>query len=213
MAPPQEGATKGAAAASWLKHHLLTSLPYPTKTFTGQTIIVTGSNTGMGLEAARHFVRLGAGTVVLAVRSLQRGEAARDNIAKTHPDEVARGVVQVWELDLSRFESVRAFADRARAELPRLDVVVENAAKYTYTFSLDEAAESTITVNVVSTMLLALLLLPKLRETSVKFSKECVLTFTGSFVHFITKFPERNVTGKTILEGLNDEKTANMDDR
>jgi retinol dehydrogenase-12 len=43
-------------------------LPYPTKKFTGQTIIVTSSNVGLGLEAARHFVRLDAAKVIIAVR-------------------------------------------------------------------------------------------------------------------------------------------------
>ena len=35
-----------------------TSLPYPETKHTGQTVIVTGSNVGLGLEAARHFTRL-----------------------------------------------------------------------------------------------------------------------------------------------------------
>jgi len=45
----------------------LVSLPVPTMKFTGKTIIVTGSNTGIGLEAARYFVRLDAAKVILAV--------------------------------------------------------------------------------------------------------------------------------------------------
>src|SRR6266576_3948372 len=43
--------------------------PYPTHDFTDKVIIVTGSNTGLGLEAARHFARLNCKKLVLAVRS------------------------------------------------------------------------------------------------------------------------------------------------
>lgn len=200
----------------YLKSQLRTTLPVPTKSFTGQTIIVTGSNTGMGLEAARHLVRLGAASVILAVRSTTKGEAAAASIRSSFPDrrpEDLESVVQVWPLDLASHASVRAFAARADAELERLDVVVGNAGMYVYKsgFSLAEGDEATITVNVVSTLLLGLLLLPKLRETSVRHDKECVLTFTGSFVHLMTAFPEGK--SENIFSALADEKTARMPDR
>ena len=41
---------------------------YPTADFSGKTIIVTGSNVGLGKEAVKHFVRLGAKKVIMAVR-------------------------------------------------------------------------------------------------------------------------------------------------
>jgi retinol dehydrogenase-12 len=182
-------------------------IPYPTKKWTGQTIIVTGSNVGMGLEAARHFVRLDAAKVILAVRNLSKGEAAKASIEAS---EKRLNVVDVWELDLAKYASVKAFAARAQ-KLERLDVVIENAGIYTFEFNQAEENEATITVNVVSTFLLALLLIPKLRETAVKFEKVPVLTFTGSFVHFDTKFPERKEAN--IFEGLAKEKGARMNDR
>lgn len=199
----------------YLKSQLLTTIPIPTKSFTGQTIIVTGSNTGMGLEAARHLVRLDAARVILAVRSTAKGEAAAASIRSSFPgrsDDLEK-VLQVWPLDLASHASVRAFAARAVAELDRLDVVVCNAGMYVYKsgFALAEGDEATITVNVVSTLLLGLLLLPKLRETSVRHDKECVLTFTGSFVHLLTGFPEGK--SENIFEALADKKTARMPDR
>lgn len=200
----------------YLKSQLLTNLPISTKSFTGQTIIVTGSNTGMGLEAARHLVRLDAARVILAVRSTARGEAAAASIRSSFPGRSSsdlESVVQVWPLDLASHASVRAFAARAQAELDRLDVVVCNAGMYVYKsgFSRAEGDEVTVTVNVVSTLLLGVLLLPKLRETSLRYDKEVVLTFTGSFVHLMTDFPERK--SDNIFEALADEKTARMPDR
>lgn len=165
-----------------------TTLPLPTHSFAGQTIIVTGSNTGLGLEGARHLVRLGASKVILGVRNLSKGEAAKASIEAS---ENSREVVDVWELDLARYESVKAFAKRVE-KLDRLDVLVGNAGVLMFSWQMAEEDEMTITVNVVSTFFLSLLVLPKLRETSIKYGKETVLTFTGSFVHYQTDFPERN---------------------
>lgn len=195
----------------YVKSQLLTTLPVPIKSFKGQTVIITGSNTGMGLEAARHLVRLDAARVILAVRSTTKGEAAAASIRSSFPGRDA--VVQVWALDLASHASVRGFAARVEAELERLDAVVCNAGMYVYKsgFALAEGDEVTITVNVISTQLLGVLLLPKLRATSVRYEKEVVLTFTGSFVHLMTDFPERK--SENIFGALADEKTARMPDR
>ena len=93
----------------FLASHLFLKLPYPTKEFTGQTIIVTGSNIGMGLEASRHFTRLNAGKVILAVRSPSKGLAAKQSIEASTK---RLSVVEVWDLDLTSYDSVKAFAAR-----------------------------------------------------------------------------------------------------
>lgn len=162
---------------------------YPTQSFKGQTVIVTGSNTGLGKEAARHFARLGASKLILAVRNTKAGEAAKTDIENT--TECAPGTVEVWALDLGSYASVKAFASRASKELDRVDVLCENAGIATSTKKTFEGHESTITVNVVSTFLLALLMLPKLQETARKFKKDPVLTIVSSEVHGWAKLPER----------------------
>ena len=108
-----------------LYEHLTYTPLYPTKPFTDQTIIVTGANVGLGLEAARHFVRLNAAKVILGVRNLEKGEAAKQSIEASEKRE---GVIEVWWSDLASYQSVRDFARRAK-DLERLDVVVENAGK------------------------------------------------------------------------------------
>ncbi|ETS85489.1 hypothetical protein PFICI_03514 [Pestalotiopsis fici W106-1] len=193
---------------AFFQSHFFLTLPVPRKSFAGQTIIVTGSNTGLGLEAARHLVRLEAAKVILAVRSIEKGNVAKASIEASSG---RKGVVEVWELDLAQYASVKAFADRVNTTLERLDVVVENAGVLTQKWSMAEDNETTITVNVVSTFLLALLLLPKLRETSTRFLKDVVLTFTGSFVHWITLFPERKAD--RILEETAKKEKARLWDR
>ncbi|KAI9730218.1 MAG: hypothetical protein M1834_005982 [Cirrosporium novae-zelandiae] len=138
-------------------------IPYPDTDFSGKTIIVTGANIGLGKEAVKHFVRLNAEKVIVAVRSIAKGEAAKSEI---EAETKRTGVVDVWGLDYSSYASVKAFAAKV-AKLSRVDAVVLNAGIATANFELFEDNESTITVNVVSTTLLALLLLPTLRTYPV----------------------------------------------
>jgi NAD(P)-dependent dehydrogenase (short-subunit alcohol dehydrogenase family) len=97
----------------------------PTADCSGKTIIVTGANVGLGKEAARHFVRLNATKVILACRTVSKGEAARADIEATTQ---RFGVVEVWPLDLEDYDSIRRLVNRAES-LDRLDVVLENAGE------------------------------------------------------------------------------------
>ncbi|KAK8038715.1 Short-chain dehydrogenase/reductase family protein [Apiospora rasikravindrae] len=192
----------------YLRSQFFTNIPAPTKDFSGHTIVVTGSNQGIGLEAARHFVRLKAAKVILAVRTVSKGEAAKRSIeASTGRQDV----VQVWPLDLCNYASVQSFAARATASLDRLDALVSNAGINVSAFDPAEDNESITTVNFVSTFLLALLLLPKLRETSLNHNKHAVLTFAGSFLHLVARFEERKAPN--ILEACADPETTDMSDR
>ena len=71
----------------------------------GRRIIITGSNSGTGKEAARRLANAGA-EVVMAVRSLDKGQAARADILAQNAD--AR--IDVRRIDLADLSSVRAFA-------------------------------------------------------------------------------------------------------
>lgn len=187
---------------------LFLTLPTPAQSFAGKTVIVTGSNTGLGREAARHFAQLKASTLILAVRDMQKGEAARQSILQTTSADPSS--VQVWQLDLSSYASVQAFAQRV-SQLPRVDAVIENAGIAATKYKRFEDNESTITTNVVSTFLLALLMLPKLKETAHNHNVRPTLTIVSSEVHAMTSFPERNAP--SIFDTLNDPQTANMRDR
>lgn len=186
---------------------LAVTLPYPSADFSGKTIIVTGANVGLGKEAVRHFVRLKAAKVIIAVRSLARGEAAK---AEIEAQTKSTGVLEVWEVDYSSYASVKTFAAKV-AKLARVDAVVLNAAIATERFEMFEDNESTITVNVVSGTLLILLLLPILRSSAVQWDIVPVITVVNSEVHAFTKFPERKTPNS--LATLNSEKTAVMSDR
>ena len=88
----------------------------------GRTAIVTGANTGIGLETARMLAQKGA-RVVLACRTPEKGEAAARSIAADRPT----GSATFAPLDLSDLDSVAAFASAIAAAHTRLDLLVNNA--------------------------------------------------------------------------------------
>lgn len=164
----------------------LESIPVPATSFAGQTIIVTGSNTGLGFEAAQHFVRLDAGLVILAVRSVKKGEAAKASIEASLG---RKNVIEVWQLEMDNYDSIKAFASRCQS-LNRLDVVVENAGVLRNTYEESEGTEISIKVNVIGTFLLALSLFPILRRSQTRTGQVSRLVITSSSVHFnVSPFP------------------------
>ncbi|EJD44934.1 NAD(P)-binding protein [Auricularia subglabra TFB-10046 SS5] len=109
--------------------------PVPVKDFTGKTVLVTGSNVGLGKEAVRHFIRLNAAHVIMGVRSLAKGEAARSELLATDSTHQTR--ISLWQLDMASYASVIAFAQLSllpvlrRAPEPVLSVVCSNMHSYT----------------------------------------------------------------------------------
>ena len=177
--------------------------------FAGQTAIVTGSNVGLGKDAARQIASLGAAKVIIACRSVQKGEEAAEDIQKTLPAS-SKTKLEVWSLDLGSSASIKEFAARAN-QLDRLDVLLENAGIATGKLELVEGHESTIQVNVIGTFLLALLLLPKLRETAESYKVLPHVAIVSSEVAHWAKFEEKQYDD--IFAALSDEKRANMADR
>jgi len=188
--------------ASFLYSQLLVKLPKPTKDFSGQTIIVTGSNTGLGLEAARHLSHLNADLIILAVRNQAKGETAKQSIlASTGRVDTS---IEVWDLDIQSYDSIKAFCAKA-SKLRRLDAVIENAGIMTKYFKMVAGYESTITTNVIGTFILALGILPKLKQSAAEFNMQPRLSLVASDLHFLAKFPQRE--DKDIFAALNNEKS------
>lgn len=185
------------------------NIPYPEQDLTGQTTIVTGANIGLGLEAARHFTRMGASKVILACRSASKGQEAVKSIEKSTQKQ---GICEVWPLDMEDFDSIKAFAKRAE-KLDRIDVMLENAGVSfpEYTWSEKANMETTIAVNVVGTFLLSLLILPVLRKSGKEHGVMPRLTITSSDVHIWAKFAERKES--SIFEALKKDNKEYIADR
>ncbi|PQV53962.1 SDR family oxidoreductase [Paraburkholderia sp. BL21I4N1] len=80
--------------------------------------LVTGANQGIGLQIAKDLAAHGF-TVLVGSRDLARGEAAASEVG---PD------ARALQLDVTDQASITAAAERIRAELGRLDVLINNAA-------------------------------------------------------------------------------------
>jgi NAD(P)-dependent dehydrogenase (short-subunit alcohol dehydrogenase family) len=89
---------------------------------TGRSVVVTGANTGLGKETAKALAAKNA-IVVMAVRSLKKGENAAEEIRKIYPTSQ----LDVMELDLSDLNSVSMFARDFSNKYNRLDLLINNA--------------------------------------------------------------------------------------
>jgi NAD(P)-dependent dehydrogenase (short-subunit alcohol dehydrogenase family) len=155
-------------------------IPEPPANIKDATYIVTGANTGLGYECAKHLFHMGAKRIILAVRTPSKGEAA---LATIRSETGRKDVGEVWELDLTSLDSVEAFAQRVN-KLDRLDAIIENAGVVMTKFQLVEGIETSVLVNVVSTMLLAFRVLPKLQESVGRFGIQTHLVIVSSNTSF-----------------------------
>ncbi len=123
----------------------------------GRRFVVTGANSGVGFETARALARAGA-DVVLACRSLQKGEQAARDLAGLD------GSVEALELDVSDLSSVRAFA----ATVGDVDVLVNNAGIMGVPQARSaDGVELHLATNHLGHYALANLLLPRLTDRVV----------------------------------------------
>ncbi|MBT8202540.1 MAG: SDR family oxidoreductase [Acidimicrobiia bacterium] len=104
----------GASTVAW------TAADIPDQT--GRIAVVTGANSGLGLETSRELARTGA-HVIMAARNLEKAAAAEADIR----DGLPLASLEVRELDLSSLASVAAFAAQVRGTHDRIDILVNNA--------------------------------------------------------------------------------------
>jgi len=150
--------------------------------------------------------------LILACRNMSKGEKAKKEVLASGRIS-APGKVEVWQLDMSQYSSVLAFGNRMKS-LSRLDAFIANAGIVTNNFEKFEGHESSLTVNVISTLLVALLAIPKLQETSKLQQKPSRLVLTGSVVHAFAKHKYLSEPKPgDIFRTLDDETTADMADR
>ena len=186
--------------------------PTPASTdLSGQTIIITGGNAGLGLEAAREYLTFKTKRVILACRSISRGEEAAKNLASdpniksANPD----ADITVMELDLDDLSSVRKFSDRVKSEVDALHVLLLNAGLNYMEYQVSKSGhERVFQVNYLSNVLLALELLPLFERTASEYGQPARLTFVGSYAQVSHGLKKRPIPeGETIVQYFdNDSK-------
>jgi NAD(P)-dependent dehydrogenase (short-subunit alcohol dehydrogenase family) len=170
-----------AAIAGILNHKWIDTPKESIESFEGRTVLVTGATSGIGHAAAAKFAKLGASKVIIPARDVSKGEKTKIQL------EIAVGNKEqfvVWQLDMNSYDSVVAFAHRINTEVEHLDVAILNAGvrKIAYTPS-KYGWEEDLQVNTLSTMLLGILLLPKLKGSQILSRKIPILQFVNSGLH------------------------------
>jgi len=137
---------------AWYQRH--------TTSLAGRVAVVTGGNSGIGFEAARGLLYLGA-SVVLACRNQARAAAAREKLLAEFP----AGEVEIALLDLAAHASIDAFAAEIGKRYAKIDVFIHSAGVYypreMYTA---EGLPMTVGVNYHGTVRLAEAILPLMDE-------------------------------------------------
>lgn len=89
---------------------------------TDKVTIITGANSGLGLESTKALAAKGA-TVVMACRNMGKAEQAKAEVLAAHPN----AKLDVMQLDNASLASVRDFAEAFKAKYARLDLLLNNA--------------------------------------------------------------------------------------
>jgi retinol dehydrogenase-12 len=97
-------------------------------TYRGKTAIVTGGNAGIGFEIVRGLAQQGAQTVVLACRTLAKGEASKKRILEELKESTSVDIL-VMRLDLDSFECIREFVSQFLALDVPLHFLFNNAGR------------------------------------------------------------------------------------
>ena len=128
----------------------------------GRTWVVTGANSGIGLETVRELARRGA-TVVMTSRDAAKGQAAATLVR----DDVPHADLDVRSLDLASLASVRAFADEVLAAHPVIDGLIDNAGVMAIPRKLTvDGFETQFATNHLGHFALTLRLLPALEKAA-----------------------------------------------
>ena len=177
----------------------------PTASFSGKTVLITGANTGLGFEAAKHFLALDAALLIVAVRSLEKGNAAREQLVEAFPSK--NDAIDILPLDMNSYDSITKFAETINSRYHNLDVALLNAGISNRLYAVSpEGWEETLQVNTISTALLALLLIPKLRASKRGESDPHMVIVSSGLYHSVTakELGVEPARPENILKGCND---------
>jgi NAD(P)-dependent dehydrogenase (short-subunit alcohol dehydrogenase family) len=180
--------------------------PVTGATLVGKTAVITGGNTGLGYEAAVQLLGLNLSHLILAVRSTEKGETAASKLRQLS----SKASVDVWQLDMCSYESIQAFAHRVEKELSRIDIVILNAGIIGMNFSVVKSTGhvEVMQVNYLSTILLAVLLLPILKAKKQHDHQPAHLTIVSAALTLAAKLPQRDAV--PLLPSFDDPKTYDL---
>ncbi|KAF3389420.1 Short chain dehydrogenase yanD [Penicillium rolfsii] len=162
-------------------------MPIPLGTsLAGKTVLITGGNSGLGLEFARQSLILKASRVIVTVRSQAKGDTALSilradpEVQATNPD--AR--LEYFYLELDDYQSGLNLVERVFTEVPELDILLCNGGTNTFNYETSKSGhERLMQVLCYTHFLIVLSLLPLLSVTAAKRRSSSRVTFLSSYSH------------------------------
>ena len=155
---------------------------------TGLTAVVTGGNSGIGVETVRALALAGA-KVILCSRSIEAGQHIADDIINASTtgtpltSPIKKENIIVRQLDLADLDSVKSLAETLNAELPTINLLILNAGVMACPKShTKQGFEMQIGVNHIGHFYLTKLLLPKLIASGTPASPSRVIS-VASLAH------------------------------
>ena len=169
-----------------------------------KTVLITGGNSGIGLETARQLTAHGA-AVILACRDETKGQAALASIKNDMPS----AEVSLVSLDLGSLDHVRSCAEVVLNRFPKIDVLINNAGVVpTRQQFTQDGYEMQFGVNYLAHVLLTHLLLPALHQ-----AEPARVVHLSSMVHWIGHISPRTWRGRfpyLVMDAYGQSKLANL---
>ncbi|KAI6094871.1 NAD(P)-binding protein [Pisolithus croceorrhizus] len=191
------------------------TLPICSGDLGSKAVMVVGSNVGIGLEASVHFARMKPRSLFTTCRDEEKCERTREVLMERAGDD-GTGITSLL-LDLSSFDSVRAFAATFTADARSdygLNVLVANAGAFVQRYTrTDDDWEVMFQVNYLSMVLLSILMLPHLVKVSNSESPSRLVVVSSFGHHFGVGKLKSAAQWKGVLETINDKEFCNGADR
>lgn len=172
----------------------------------GQVAIITGATTGIGLVCARQMLDFKLSHLIIAVRSPKKGEGVAAEFRKKY----SKATIEVWPLEMESYQSIQDFARRVEKGLSRINIAILNAGIMALNFEATPSTghEKVIQVNYLSTVLLAILLLPIMKAKHPANSPGR-LTIVNSGVSLASKYPWKG--NRPLLPSFDDTSIMEWD--
>ncbi|KAH6718722.1 hypothetical protein BKA61DRAFT_669061 [Leptodontidium sp. MPI-SDFR-AT-0119] len=181
----------------------------PNLSFVNKTIPITGPSAGLGLAATHLLLQHSASEIIFGVRNATKGQAIKSQILSSPLIKTSNpsAKITVLELNLESYSSVLEFAREVKEKWDgKLDMLLLNAGTGSFkweTVGEDEGGEiggheKTMQVNLLSSALLAVELLPVLEKTARITGTPSRITWVGSFVQFHHSLEKHPVPGQYL---------------
>ncbi|GGH19059.1 SDR family NAD(P)-dependent oxidoreductase [Paenibacillus segetis] len=166
----------------------------------GQIVIITGANSGIGKAAALKFATEGY-RVIMACRNMDISRVVQQEIIQKSNNTN----VDLLQLDVSSFESIRSFCAAFKEKYPRLDILIHNAAylnhgEKQYKLSPDHI-ELTFATNTFGPLLMTNLLVDHLQKSQ---DPRVLHACTTNIKHFFD--PKRKIDFDNLRGELRDSR-------